>query len=112
MEGCSFWCFSDIFEESTFLPQPFTGSFGLMNIYGIPKPSYWAFYLLKLLGDKRYILPTTHEDVEFAAFRSEDEIQLLVYHQSYVMQEVLRITAGNRAADSVLPDRFIRKSRT
>lgn len=87
MEGCSFWCFSDIFEESTFLPQPFTGSFGLMNIYGIPKPSYWAFYLLKLLGDKRYILPTTHEDVEFAAFRSEDEIQLLVYHQSYVMQE-------------------------
>lgn len=51
------------------------------------KPSYWAFYLLKLLGDKRYILPTTHEDVEFAAFRSEDEIQLLVYHQSYVMQE-------------------------
>ena len=59
MEGCSFWCFSDIFEESTFLPQPFTGSFGLMNIYGIPKPSYWAFYLLKLLGDERYILPTT-----------------------------------------------------
>lgn len=87
MDGCSFWCFSDIFEENSFLPQPFTGSFGFMNIYGIPKPSFWAFYLLNLLGDERYILPATHEEIEFAAFRSKDETQLLLYHQSYVMRE-------------------------
>lgn len=106
MDGCSFWCFSDIFEENTFLPQPFTGSFGLMNIYGIPKPSYWAFYLLGMLGDERYVLPTTHADVEFAAFRSEDEIQMLVYHQSYVMRSgeaepvVIRLQT-NRKVQSV-----------
>lgn len=83
MDGCSFWTFSDIFEELTFLPQPFSGSFGLMNIYGIPKPSYWAFYMLNLLEGERFDLPTTHEDIELAAFRGKDKIQLLLYRQNY-----------------------------
>ena len=83
MDACSFWTFSDIFEELTFLPQPFSGSFGLMTIYGIPKPSFWAFYLLGKLGDERFDLPTTHEDIEMAAFRSKNEIQLLLYKQNY-----------------------------
>lgn len=83
MDACSFWCFSDIFEESTFLPEPFTGSFGLMNVYGIPKPSYWAFYLLNKLGEERLNLPTTHEEVELAAFRSQNGVQILLYRQSY-----------------------------
>ena len=87
MDGASFWCFSDIFEESTFFPQPFTGSFGLMNIYGIPKPSFWAFYLLNKLGDERLDLPTTHEDIELAAFRSADAMQILVYRQQYTPEK-------------------------
>lgn len=87
MDGCSFWCFSDIFEENTFLTEPFSGSFGLMNIYGIPKPSYWAFYLLHQLGEERFDLPVTHAQVEMAAFRSKNQVQVLLYNQSYVMQE-------------------------
>lgn len=83
MDGSSFWCFSDIFEESSFFPFPFTGSFGLMNIYGIPKPSYWAFYLLNRLGEERLDLPTTQEEVELAAFRSAHKLQVLVYRQQY-----------------------------
>lgn len=87
MDGCAFWCFSDIFEENTFLTEPFSGSFGLMNIYGIPKPSYWAFYLLNKLGDERFDIPTTHDDVEIAAFRSENEVQILLYNQSFVQKD-------------------------
>lgn len=85
MDGCSFWCFSDIFEENTFLTEPFSGSFGLMNIYGIPKPSYWAFYLMNKLGEERFDLPATHADIEMAAFRSEQQLQVLLYRQAYVM---------------------------
>lgn len=49
----SFWTFSDIFEESGFSSTPFHGGFGLMNIHGIPKPSYRAFQLLsRLSGDR------------------------------------------------------------
>jgi xylan 1,4-beta-xylosidase len=49
----SFWTFSDIFEESGFSSVPFHGGFGLLNIHGIPKPSFRAFQLLsKLKGDR------------------------------------------------------------
>lgn len=87
MDGCSFWCFSDIFEENTFLTEPFSGSFGLMNIYGIPKPSYWAFFLLNKLEQERITLPVTHQTVEIAAFRGNGKLQLLLYNQSYVMKD-------------------------
>lgn len=87
MDGCSFWCFSDIFEENTFLTEPFSGSFGLMNIYGIPKPSYWAFYLLNRLEEERFQLPVTHDNIEMAAFRGANKVQFLLYHQSYVMKD-------------------------
>ncbi len=52
VRGYSFWTFSDIFEESGQSSIPFHGGFGLLNIHGIPKPSYRAFQLLaRLAGD-------------------------------------------------------------
>ena len=89
MEGCSFWTFSDIFEENTFFPEPFSGSYGLMNIYGIPKPSYWAFYILNQLGKERLILPITHDKVEIAGFKDQHKLQLLIYRQDYVFDEII-----------------------
>lgn len=49
----SFWTFSDIFEESGFSSVPFHGGFGLLNIHGIPKPTYRAFQLLSGLNGDR-----------------------------------------------------------
>ncbi len=49
----SFWTFSDIFEESGFSSVPYHGGFGLMNIHGIPKPSYRAFQMLSRLNGDR-----------------------------------------------------------
>ncbi len=49
----SYWTFSDVFEESGPGREPFTGSFGLMGLGGIRKPSYTAFALLHKLGEQR-----------------------------------------------------------
>lgn len=79
------WSFSDIFEELFFFPEPFSGSFGLLTIHGIPKPSFWAYKLLSQLGESRYILPDSENGpVEYAAFRKDDCLQILVYHQEYL----------------------------
>ena len=49
----SFWTFSDVFEESGPIPEPFDGHFGLRAEYGINKPVYYDFALLHRLGDTR-----------------------------------------------------------
>ncbi len=49
----SFWTFSDVFEENGPPKEPFDGSFGLVALGGIKKPSYVAFSLLHKLGDQR-----------------------------------------------------------
>jgi len=83
MDGCSYWAFSDIFEELTFFTRPFSGSFGLQTIHGIPKPSYHAFALLNRLGGERFALPVTDAPIEMAAFKKEDTLQFLLYRQNY-----------------------------
>jgi len=60
VNGYSYWTFSDIFEENYFPSLPFHGGFGLLNIYGIPKPAYRAYQLLHDLGDE--ILPVSGTD--------------------------------------------------
>jgi xylan 1,4-beta-xylosidase len=49
----SFWTFSDVFEENGPGREPFGGSFGLVALGGIKKPSYSAFALLHQLGHER-----------------------------------------------------------
>ena len=53
VDEMSFWTFSDVFEEGGPGREPFTGSFGLMGLGGIRKPSYTAFALLHKLGNER-----------------------------------------------------------
>ncbi|MBS0389069.1 MAG: glycosyl hydrolase family 39 [Proteobacteria bacterium] len=53
VDEMSFWTFSDVFEEGGPGREPFTGSFGLMGLGGIRKPSYTAFALLHKLGEQR-----------------------------------------------------------
>lgn len=53
VDEMSYWTFSDVFDESGPAFEPFTGSFGLMGLGGIRKPSYTAFALLHKLGEQR-----------------------------------------------------------
>lgn len=88
LAGSAFWSFSDIFEELAFFPTPFSGSFGLLTVDGIPKPAFYAFKLLSQLGDKRLELPPAQGEVEVAAFEKGDTRQLLLYRQRH-RQETL-----------------------
>ncbi len=63
-QAYAFWTFTDIFEENYFPSVPFHGGFGLLNLHGIPKPTYRAFELLHRLGHERLPVEGTHETVD------------------------------------------------
>lgn len=88
LAGSSFWCFSDLFEELAFFPDPFSGSFGLLTVDGIPKPAFYAFKLLSMLRGERVELPCTNEETELAAFRSDESRQFLLYRQMHHQAEL------------------------
>jgi len=80
LNSYSFWTFTDIFEECGFSSIPFHGGFGLLNIHGIPKPSYRAFELLSQFnGEKLKVdikgMPNT---IDCAASHSSEGIFILI----------------------------------
>lgn len=73
VDGYSWWAFSDIFDENYFPSIPFHGGFGLLNLYGIEKPSYRAFELLHRLGtDLVFALEDQHPTVDAWVVRQPD----------------------------------------
>ena len=78
VEGYSFWTFSDIFEENYFPSVPFHGGFGLMNLHGIPKPTYRAFQLLHALGTEQLLVDGRHETVDAWAVRKKHSLTILL----------------------------------
>jgi len=53
----SYWDLSDVFEEQGVVKQPFYGGFGLIAAGGIPKPSFYSFEILHILGQERIDSP-------------------------------------------------------
>ncbi len=78
VEGYSFWTFSDIFEENYFPSRPFHGGFGLLNLHGIPKPTYRAFELLHALGTEQLLVDGLHETVDAWAIRKDNALTFLL----------------------------------
>jgi xylan 1,4-beta-xylosidase len=72
VEGYSYWTFTDIFEENYFSSKPFHGGFGLMNVYGVPKPVYRAFEMLHKLGDELFVVDGEHATVDAWVTRGDD----------------------------------------
>ena len=60
VDAYSWWVFSDIFEENYFPSIPYHGGFGLLNLYGVPKPVYRGFQMLDQLGTRRWAVADTH----------------------------------------------------
>ena len=51
-KSMAYWVVSDIFDEGGIPHSPFSSTYGLMNIHGIPKASFNAFRILrKMTGD-------------------------------------------------------------
>ena len=57
-QALSYWAVSDVFEESYFPihNESFHGMFGLINLHGVPKPTYRAYQLLHEAGDLRLLV--------------------------------------------------------
>ena len=71
----SYWCISDIFEESGPGLYPFSGKYGLMNIHGIRKPSFHAFHWMNELYDEE--LATPERDLRVT--RNGDDLRILLW---------------------------------
>ncbi len=78
VEGYSFWTFTDIFEENYFPSQPFHGGFGLLNLHGIPKPTYRAYELLHRLGDETLLVDGIDDTVDAWVIRKEASVTVLL----------------------------------
>jgi xylan 1,4-beta-xylosidase len=78
VEGYSFWTFSDIFEENYFPSVPFHGGFGLLNLHGIPKPTYRAFELLHHIGWQQSLVDGLHETIDCSVIRNNSTVTVLL----------------------------------
>jgi xylan 1,4-beta-xylosidase len=82
VDGYSFWTFSDIFEENYFPSVPFHGGFGLLNLHGIPKPTYRAFELLHRLGTERLWVDGLHHTVDAWIVRNSNDVTVLLINHA------------------------------
>lgn len=97
----SWWTFSDIFEEPGFLSSPYgtNTNWGLLNIYGIPKPAYRAFELLHQAGTKLLsVTPSTQYQTAgvWSTLSPAGNIQLFAFNSALpgapIANETLCIT--------------------
>ena len=107
VDSYSWWTFSDLFEENYFPSAPFQGGFGLLTIYGIPKPSYRAFELLHCLGTEVvYAMEDVHPTVDAWVVRQATgrAITIMLTNHALPRHPILtqlvhiRLTGGSRPA--------------
>jgi xylan 1,4-beta-xylosidase len=95
----SYWTFSDIFEENYFSSLPFHGGFGLLNIYGVPKPSYRAYHLLSGIGENILPVSGTHATADIWITIKPGIVKLLITNWALprhpIKTETLRIHLKN-----------------
>jgi xylan 1,4-beta-xylosidase len=77
----AYWCISDIYDQLGYTQKAFAGTYGMLNINGLKKPSYKAHEMLCRLGDKRVPLKGEGADImaNAIATRSSNGFQFLFY---------------------------------
>jgi xylan 1,4-beta-xylosidase len=106
VEGYSWWTFTDLFGEHSFPSVPFHGGFGLLNIHGIPKPTYRAFQVLHGLGNERLTVDAAHPTVDAWVVRKAEGITVLLTnwalprHPIATERVVVRLTGASRPASA------------
>ena len=83
ISSLSFCEVSDVFEEDGPPTTNFHGGFGLLNLQGIPKPSYFAYRFLAMLGDTRLFCPNENT----LATQSDNGYQLLTWNCDNFQEE-------------------------
>ena len=90
VEGYSYWCVSDIFEELGLHGLPFNNEFGLVNVYGTPKPVYRLFQALHEAGDKRLDVASEapSRTAEVLALADDYQVMLFAYNHDIEEREI------------------------
>ena len=103
VEAYSFWTFTDIFEENYFPSKPFHGGFGLLNLHGIPKPTYRAYELLHQLGTEQLLVDGIHETVNAWAVCKENSLTVLLTNHALPRHSIKTDQVRVRIAESAQP---------
>jgi xylan 1,4-beta-xylosidase len=103
VDGYSFWTFTDIFDEDYFPSIPFHGGFGLLNLYGVPKPVYRAFQLLHGLGSELLPVTGTHETVDAWVVRKGRSITVLLTNHAQPRHPIVTQLVEVRLTDAPAP---------
>ena len=82
VDSMSYWTFTDIFEENGPRFTPFHGGFGMINLEGIKKPSFYAFKFLSQLGTEDV---ETDDNQSWVTKSPNGAIQALVWDYSPVV---------------------------
>lgn len=89
VEGYSYWCISDIFEEMGLHGLPFNNEFGLVNVYGIRKPVYRLFEALHEAGSRRLeVSGEGSRTAEVLALEDENQVMLFAYNHDIEEREI------------------------
>ena len=75
----SYWVFTDVFEEPGVPASPFHGGFGLVNLQGIKKPTFFIYDFLNQLGDTELV----NSDSCSWVCKQDNDLQLLVWDFTY-----------------------------
>jgi len=81
-DAMSYWTYTDVFEEGGPAPSPFHGGFGLVNLQGLHKPSFYAYKFLHELGDEKLVCA----DANALACRDQSGFQILFWNFTNVEQ--------------------------
>lgn len=90
VDAYSYWTFSDIFAENYFPSRPFHGGFGLLNLYGIPKPAYRAFELLHQAGASLLPVQGSHATLDLWVTRAADGLRIFVTNSALPRHAIAR----------------------
>jgi len=76
----AYWCFSDIYNQLGYGAETFHGNYGMTNLQGLKKPSYFAHQLLSKLGAYRLTVSNQDSKLENAIVTNDDgQLSILIY---------------------------------
>ena len=77
----AYWCLSDIYDQVGYNKEAFAGHYGMINLYGLRKPNYFAHQLLTTMGDRQ--LPVNGKGLNDSnnsfASKNDSGYQVMIY---------------------------------
>ncbi len=97
LEGIGYWLLTDLFEEHQVPEKMFHGGLGLYTHNGIPKAAWYAYWLLRKLGEERI-----DSGEGYFLTRHGETYQLMFYHYRHFSE----LYAANEIFDMTDTDRY------